>query len=453
MAHMTLPPGPRGTPLVGNTFEYVRDELGYLHRCAREFGDVVRLRLGGTIVYVLNHPALIEQVLRGRPEDFRKDVLTRGLIPVVGQGLLTSEGDFWRRQRRLAQPAFQHQQIRRYGEVMVEAAGRMLAGWADGRVADVHRDFMGLTLDVVARTLFGADVAAEAHDVGEALETIMEYFQSPLRWLPARERLPLPGSRKFRRAVARVDEILYEIIARRRSESGSGEPGDLLGRLLAAQDAEGGGGMTDRQLRDEAVTLFLAGHETTALVLTYAFYLLARNPEAEARLAAEWDAVLGGRAPTADDVPRLTYTDWVVKETMRLLPPAWGIGREALVDTEIGGYAVPAGTQVFLVQWLVHRDPRWYPDPEAFRPDRWADDLIKRLPRCTYFPFGDGPRVCIGNHFALMEAILLLATIGRRFRLSLDPGYTLRLAPSITLRPKGGMPMTIQDRRSTPRPA
>ena len=278
----------------------------------------------------------------------------------------------------------------------------------------------------------------------------MAYFLDPMRWFRIREYLPTPSTLRHRRAIRGLDRIVYRIIRQRRA-SGL-DPGDLLTRLLAAQD-EGGGGMTDRQLRDEMVTIFLAGHETTALALTYAFYLLAQHPEVEARLVAELEEVLGDRPPTPDDVPRLRYTDWVIREAMRLYPPAWGIAREATSDCEVGGFQAPRGTQFFLVQWLVHRDPRWYDEPEAFRPGRRADDLERRLPRCAYFPFGDGPRICIGQHFAMMEAVLILAAVARCYRLSLVPGHRLELVPSITLRPGSGVRVVAHDRRESCGPA
>jgi cytochrome P450 len=435
-----LPPGPRGSLILGSTFAYMRDPIGFLTKTAREYGDFVRLKLGNLSTYLVSNPEHIEYALRTHADQFMKDELTRWLTPLVGQGLLTSEGEFWRRQRRLAQPAFQRQQIERYAAVMVEHTERMLSTWADGQTRDLHEDLMGLTLSIVAKTLFNVELAGEARVVGKSLEIVMNYFMSPMRWFGIREKLPLPSTRRYLRAIQQIDDIIFGIIRQRR-ESGE-DPGDLLSRLLAAQDDEGKG-MTDRQLRDEAVTLFLAGHETTALVLFYTFYLLAQNPAAEERLRSELEEVLGERSPTAGDVPNLRYTEWVVRESMRCYPPAWGIAREALVDCEIGGYFVPEGTQLFFTQWLVHRDARWFNDPESFRPERWENDLIKRLPRCAYFPFGDGPRVCIGNHFAMMEAILVLATIAQRFRLSTRPGQTLELLPSITLRPQNHVGMRL----------
>ncbi len=437
-----LPPGPRGGFLLGSTFAYLRDQLGFLTAAVREYGDIVNLRLGNLNTYVLVNPEHIDYVLRSHADNFMKDKLTRWLIPLVGEGLLTSEGDFWRRQRRLTQPTFQRQQIERYAAVMVEQTERMLEAWHDGQIRDTHDDMAHLTLTIVAKTLFGTDLAGEADVIGESLEVVINHFMSPMRWFRFFDYLPLPSSRRYWRAIGRIDEIIYGIIRRHRA-SGQ-DTGDLLSRLVAARDEQGGGGMTDHQLRDEVVTLVLAGHETTALVLFYAFYLLAQSPECADRLAAELHDVLGQRSPSVADVPNLRYTEWVIRESMRLYPPAWGIAREALADCEIGGYHVPKGTQIFMVQRLVHRDERWFDDPEAFKPERWDNDLVKRLPRCAYFPFGDGPRICIGNHFAMMEAVLLLATIARRFHVEIEPGQTLELLPSITLRPRSPILMRLR---------
>ncbi len=443
MAVAKIPPGPKGRLFLGHTLDYMGDSLGFLTRCAREHGDVVRLRLGTSDYYLLNHPSLVEEVLRSRSSEVIKDRLTRMIMPVVGRGLLTSEGASWRRQRKLAMPAFQRGAIERYGAVMVEHALRLLGRWDVGRPRDVHQDMMDLTLGIVAKTLFDAEVGAESSDVGRCIEVMMKYYLNPMKFLKVREWLPTRENREFRAAVARLDEILYGIIRRRRA--GGDDPGDLLSHLLAARDEEGAG-MTDRQLRDECVTLFLAGHETTALTLTFAFLLLARHPEAVARLGAELDEVLGGRPPSAADVPRLRYTDWVIRESMRLYPPAWAIGREATEDFEIGGYPTRKGTQLLVSQWVLHRDPRWFDDPDSFRPERWDNDLARRLPKGAYLPFGDGPRVCIGNHFAMMEAVLLLATLAQARRLEIVPGEELTLAASITLRPRSGTRMVVRAR-------
>jgi cytochrome P450 len=421
----------------------VRDPIGFLASAVRKYGDFVMLRLGNLTTYILVNPDDIEYVLKTHADNFMKDELTRWLIPLVGQGLLTSEGDYWRRQRRLAQPAFQRAQIEQYATVMVEHTVSMLSTWHDGQIRNVHEDFMRLTLSIVARTLFSTELAGEAGKIGESLEIVMNYFMSPMRWFGIRERIPLPSTLRYRRAIKHIDDVVYAIIRQRRECND--DPGDLLSRLLAARD-ESGNGMTDTQLRDESVTLILAGHETTALVLFYTFYLLNSSPEADRQLARELHDVLGGRTPTAADVPNLRYTEWVIRESMRLYPPAWEIARQPLADCEIGGYSVPKGTQLFLVQWLVHRDARIFDDPECFRPERWDNDLLKRLPRCAYFPFGDGPRICIGNHFAMMEAVLILATIAQKFRLSSLPGQKLKLLPSVTLRPRGAQSMRLHAR-------
>jgi cytochrome P450 len=425
------------------------DPLGFITRCAREYGDVVRMRLGNTRVFFVNHPELIEEVLRTHAADVIKDTTTRMISPIVGNGLLTSEGSFWRRQRKLAQPTFQHQQIERYGEVMVELASRLRETWdaSAGKPRDLHEDLGGLTLAIVGKTLFGADVGDESRDVGAALTVMTDYYLNPWKWFRVREWFPTRANREFRRAVRRVDEIINGLIRSRRARGGetSDDSGDLLGRLLAAQDDEGAG-MTDAQLRDECVTLFLAGHETTGLALTYTFYLLARHPEVDARLATELDEVLGGRPPTANDVPRLHYTEAVVRESMRLYPPAWAIGREAIQPFTLGGYHVSTGTQLLIAQWIVHRDPRWWAEPETFSPERWENDLARRLPRGVYIPFGDGPRVCIGNHFAMMETILVLATLAQRHRVEPVSGESLSLSPSITLRPRSGTRMIVRRR-------
>jgi cytochrome P450 len=446
MRHAKLPPGPKGLFIIGSVLPIMRDPLNVTVRWARKYGDVVRVRLGTLVFYMLNHPNDIEYVLRGNHRNFSKDKGTRMLSSLLGQGLLTNEGEAWRRQRRLAQPAFQLDQIQKYIEVMVSLTERMVGSWQADQTRDVHEDFMRLTLEIVAQTLFSADVAGHADRVGRSMDVVMKYFASLPALMPWLQRLPTPGNIRLRNAIRELDAIIFETIAQRRAGITKGD--DLLARLLAARDDDGSQ-MSDRQLRDEVVTLFLAGHETTALALSFCFYLLALHPEAEARLAAEAEDVLGERSATAADVPRLRYTEWVVKEAMRLYPPAYSIGREALSDCEIAGYHVPKGTQIALIQWVVHRDPRWFDDPEAFKPERWDNDLAKRIPRCAYFPFGDGPRICIGNQFAMMEAILIVATISQRFRLSLAPGFKLALLPSITLRPKKGVKMIVHERSAT----
>jgi cytochrome P450 len=444
MVASKLPPGPRGLPFVGNLLPATFDLLGFLTDSARRYGDVVRFSLLGTDGYLLNHPADIEHVLRGNHRNFIKDKGTHMLANLTGDGLLVSEGDAWRRQHQMALPAFRREQIEGYAGFMVDHTQRLLAEWRDGQTRDIHADMARLALAIVAQALFSTNVDAVADEIGRHLHVGMQFYAHPISLLPFALSLPLPLVRRYRRGVERLNRIIYGIIRQRRRAT---EPHtDLLSRLLAARD-EAGRPMTDEQIRNELMTLFLAGHETTALTLTYTFYLLANHPQAESRLWAEVDEVLGSRAPTPADLPRLRYTGWVVNESMRLYPPAWSIGREALADCEIGGYPVPRGTQLAIVQWIVHRDGRWFDQPDAFRPERWDNDLQKRLPRCSYFPFGDGPRVCIGSYFAMLEATLLLATMAQRFRLARVPGTVLRLVPSITLRPRDGLRMMVQERR------
>ena len=441
----TRPPGPKGHPLTGNLFDYTRDHLGFLSRCAREYGDVVRLRFVNVPVYLLNHPDHIEYVLVRNNRNFIKSKGVRHSLGFLGDGLLTSEGSFWRRQRRLTQPAFHRERIDAYGEVMVECAEHEVSGWKSGEIRDVHEDMARLTLDVVTRTLFGTLLTVEFEEVSAALETIAQRFAGRggvLFHIP--EKVPTPANLRFRRAIRLLDGIIYRIIEGRRA---SGErDGDLLSMLLEARDEETGEGMSDRQLRDEVMTIFLAGHETTANALSWTWYLLARHPEAETRLLAELDEALEGRAPNVGDLPQLRYTDMVVKESMRLYPPVWAFGREAVEDCEIGGYHVPAGTQLVMSQWVMHRDPRYYERAEEFRPERWADGSVEKLPPYAYFPFGGGPRLCIGRSFARMEAVLLLATIARKFRLRPAQELPVEPQPSITLRPRNGMRVALTKR-------
>ena len=440
-----LPPGPKGHPILGVMPEFNRDILGFILKC-REYGDVVRARFLYVSSYFIYNPRDIEDVLSTNARNFRKSMSLRSNFfhRLVGNGLLTSEGDFWRRQRRLAQPAFHRQRISGYGDVMVDYAERIAAKWGDGEVRDIQRDMMRLTLEIVVKTLFDSDVSGDADNVGNILSGLVKPFasQATLKWI-LDNRLPTPEHRRFHKAVGEIDKIIYRIVGERRA-SGY-DQGDLLSMLLQAHDDDGSQ-MTDAQLRDEVITLFLAGHETTALVLMWSWYLLAKNREAESKLHAELDEVLDGRLPQASDLPRLKYTEKIAKEAMRLYPPAYGVGREAIEECEIGGYRVPRGTQIFAFQWATQRDPRYFDNPDAFDPDRWTVEFSEKLPKYSYFPFGGGPRQCIGNYFAMMEVVLVLATIGRRLKLSLAPDEVVELSPAMSLRPKNGIKMVISER-------
>ena len=437
------PPGPPRHFYVGHLPDYRRDPLGYCTRCAREYGDVVALRFFHFPYYLVSRPDLIEDVLVTHHKGFTKSVDYRlWLRAVLGDGLLTSEDGLWRRRRELAQPAFHHDRIATYAEVMAACTDRMLRGWATGDVRNVHGDLMHLTLQIVASVLFGADIDREAEDVEHALAVVMRHAAE---WsaFPVPLFFPTPANLRWKRALRRLDEVVDGIIRARRR--GGADRGDLLSMLISGRD-ESGRPMNDREIRDEVMTIVLAGHETTAVALSWTFSLLSQHPAAEAALWAEVDGATADRLPNAADLPRLHYTGWVVKEAMRLFPPVWAIGREARTDGTIGGFRLRKKTQVFVSPYVVHRDPRWFPGPGEFRPERWADGLEQRLPRFAYFPFGGGPRHCIGHGFATTEAVLVLAAIARRFQLRIVPDRPAVPYPTITLRPKDGMWMTITRR-------
>jgi cytochrome P450 len=366
---------------------------------------------------------------------------------LLGEGLLTSEPPLHRRQRRLAQPAFHKQRIAAYASLMVDYTLRLQSErWRDGETLDIAQEMMHLTLAIVGKTLFDTETEQEAEEVREALSATMQSFtRFMLPYAELLDRLPLPSTRRFRQARARLDAVIYRIINERRA-SGT-DHGDLLSMLLLAQDEEGDGtGMTDEQLRDEAMTIFLAGHETTANALSWTWYLLSQNPEAEAKLHAEVDALLCDRTPTAEDLPRLPFTEKVLAEAMRLYPPAWILGRRALGDYEVGGYRIPAGSIIIMSQYVMHRDERYFPDPARFDPERWTPEAKAARPQFSYFPFGGGPRRCIGEGFAWMEGILVLATLARSWRMRLLPAHQVETQPVVTLRPKHGMRMILERR-------
>ncbi len=445
MSILTMPessPGPPQRWIFGNLREFGRDRLASLTRWAHEYGDVVWARFGPRVVVFLNHPDLVEEVLVNQNRKFIKHYRLRDATRTLGQGLLISEGEFWRGQRKLAQPAFHRERIAAYGALMVQLTERMLLGWADAQVRDAQDDMMRLTLEIVAKTLFDAEIAGDSADVSAAMETLMQAFVvrtaslvNPPHWLPT------PMNIRVERAIRRLERILHAVIAERRK---SGEDrGDLLSMLLRAQDEESGRRMTDSQLRDEVMTLFMAGHETTANTLAWAWFLLAGHPEAEARLHKELEAVLGGRPPEFADLPRLPYTESVINETLRVYPTVWMVGRENTEPVELGGFPIPVGTTLFMPQWVIHRDARWFDDPDVFRPERWEGGLLQRLHRYAYFPFGGGPRICIGNNFALMEAALVLATVAQKFRLRLADDAQVTPLPTMTLRPANGVKVVL----------
>ena len=441
-------PGPRRRYPGEFALAIVRRPLDFLSRLAAEFGDVAAFNIGRQQIVLLSHPDDIRDVLVTHGRRFHKGRGLERARVLLGNGLLTSEDDVHLRQRRLVQPAFHRARIAGYGDTMADYARRRADAWVDGAELDVAREMAAYTLAVVGKTLFDADIEGEAHDIGEALTTAIATFNVTV--LPGSEfllRLPIPIAIRFRRARARLDATIYEMIARRRA-SGD-DRGDLLSMLLLAHDTEGdGSGMSDEQLRDEAMTLLLAGHETTANALTWAWFLLAGAPDVEARLHAEIDA-LGDRALGADDLARLPYTRAVLAETMRLYPPAWILGRRALDAYHVRGHEIAPRTVVLMSQWIVHRDPRWWERVTTFEPERWlldgsASDPAR--PKFSYFPFGAGTRICVGEQFAWMEGVLALATFARQWRLRLVPGHRVEPQAIITLRAKHGMRMTAERR-------
>lgn len=384
-----LPPGPPAGAQRDHFKNLRNDPLAYLTHLFRSYGDIVSLRYYNYRIFFISRPDLIEEVLVNQAKKFHKGRILRANRRLFGNGLLTSEGDFWLRQRRLVQPAFHRARVASYAETMVRYTERHLETWRGGEVRDIHREMMRLTLQIVAKTLFDTDVAEDAQEVGRALEVLMQLNTNFRNLVLIPAWVPTPQNVRSYFAVRRLDRIVYRIIEERRA-SGR-DTGDLLSMLLHAQD-EDGSRMTDRQLRDEAITLFLAGHETTAIALSWTWWLLAQHRQVEANLHAELEAQLAGRSPSMEDLPRLPYLERVLTESMRLYPPAWGMARTAIEDAEIGGYRIPKGAGISLAQWVVHRDPRWYENPEEFRPERWENDLIKKIPRFAYFPFGGGPR-------------------------------------------------------------
>lgn len=438
-------PGPRARFPGDTLLQFARRRLPFLVESAKQYGDIVFFKVGNERIYLFNHPDLIRDVLVTNQKNFTKSRALVRAKRLLGEGLLTSEGEFHLRQRRLAQPAFHRDRIAAYGLSMVEFAERTRSRWSDGAVIDVHDDMMKLTLAIVAKTLFSADVEKEAAEIGEALTTAFEAFNiGILPFSELLEKLPLPYVKRFEAARARLDTTIYRIIDERRAAGA--DTGDLLSMLLLAQDTEGdGGGMTDTQVRDEAMTIFLAGHETTANALSWTWYLLSQHPDVEARFQNEVDA-LGGSLPKPDDLASLPYTRMILAESMRLYPPAWAVGRRAIDDFEAGGYQIPARSMVLMSQYIMHRDPRFHPDPERFDPERWRPEAAAARPKFSYFPFGGGTRICIGEQFAWMEGILILATIARKWRLRYAGSSAPVIQPRITLRPEGGIAMHAESR-------
>jgi cytochrome P450 len=448
-AYIYYPPGPSQKLPLFSFLNFLRNPIEVLIDISK-FGDISHFKFGTQHIYFLNHPAYIRDVLVTNNNNFIKSRGLQVAKKVLGDGLLTSEGNLHHNQRQLIQPAFHQERVRIYAAIMTEYVLGMSNRWEDNATLDVHKEFMQLTLAIVCKTLFGFDIESEAKEVGKHVTTLVEYFnraRMPLAQII--EKLPLPSNRRFRYAKKQLDTLIYRIIDDHRSSrthgTSSHHQGDLISILLASNNITS----VDRdyvisklQLRDNVMTIFLAGHETVANALTWTFYLLSQNKREEHKLHEEVDSVLG-LSPTAEDIPKLEYTEKVFAESMRLYPPAWAVGRQAIHDCKIGEYTIPAGSTVLMSQYLIHRDPRFFPEPERFNPERWTRETRANLPRFSYFPFGGGPRACIGEPFAWTEGILAIASIARKWKMKLEAGHRIALKPLVTLRPKYGMRMKL----------
>ena len=438
--------GPRKRFVTGHLRDYRADPLGYLTECARVHGDFVPLRLGPYRAVLVNDPADIEQVLVETNTTYSRYLLARLSGALMGKGLFTSEGPLWQRQRKLLAPALHRHAVNRFAGIMADTASRVADDWDDGEEIEVMAEMARITVQNVAKALFDADVSSDAHDVGDALTVVFDTFQTRLESAyPLPDWVPTSVNRRFSQARKRLEATIYRIIADRRQSSE--EHHDLLAMLLGEQD-QGNEVMTDQQLRDEVMALFIGGHEPVAGGLAFTWSLLAEHPDIAARLHAEVDLVLGDRAPRLADLGQLPVTEMIVKESLRLYPPAWAFDRRAVVDCEIGGRPVKKGTLILICQWVLHRDLRWFDRPDEFVPDRWSDGLSGRLPKYAYLPFGGGPRFCIGNAFAMLEMQLVLATVAQRVNLELVSGEEVLPQPSITLRPRSGIRMNVRRRTS-----
>ena len=435
--------GPKGLSLFKALLEFARTPLEFCLKYAEEYGDIVALNFGSTQTYMFNHPDLINEVLSKQNQNCIKDYSYRALQDVLGNGLLLSHGDPWKSHRRLMQLAFNRDRLASYANMVVTDTDLMLEKWRSPEVRDIHQEMSLLTIKIIMRAMFGIDATKTASDIAKALNVVMlQYFYQAQTLYLLPTWLPTSSNLRANRAKQKLDEIVSDIVEQRRKLPEA----DLLSVMLQAKD-ENGQQLSSKELRDEVMTLLIAGHDTTANALTWTLMLLAQNREVEAKLSAEIESVLKSRLPAIDDIPQLPYTEMVLKESLRLYPPAWILGRELIQDCNISGYNFPRGTIIYFSQWTVHRSARFYDEPEQFNPDRWMDNFEQRLPRCAYFPFGAGARICIGKAFSMMEATLVLATIVQKFRFTLVSEHPIELLPSFTLRPKQGLKMAIATRK------
>ncbi|MDJ0837886.1 MAG: cytochrome P450 [Acidobacteriota bacterium] len=443
-------PGPPGLPVLGNIREFMRNPLKFFERCAREYGDLVSIQFGGIPGVLVVHPDMIREVMVTQHKSMIKGRGTKRLEPLLGNSLLVAEHEDHKRLRRLSQPSFSKKNLAAYDRHITEEVDLLSNSWRDGAEIDMSREMMRLTLRIVCRALMGSSINDHiVHVVDEGLESGIQHWRqgfNPItRWL---HKLPTPTHRRFKKGRAELDRMVADLIRERRE--GGARGGDLLQALMAARDDDDNGRLSDEELRNEVVTMIMAGHETTANAATWTWYLLSQNPEAEARFHEEVDAVLGdGHTPTTDDLERLPYTRQVFAESMRLYPPAWSTSRTSTEDIQLGDVHIPKGTLLFVSQWIAHRDPRWYEEPLAFRPERWDNGWQPH--KGAYFPFGAGVRQCIGERFAWMEGILLTAMLGRQWRCRLYPGHVVKPQAMVTLRPRFGMRMILEKRTTVGR--
>ncbi len=445
---ISFPEGPRAAYPLNHLVSLGKDPIGFISRLSQSYGEMIYFPMAGKHTYVLNHPDLIKEVLSGpNYQNFTKGSGLMRLKQILGEGLVTSEDPFHQRQRRLAQPAFHRQRIAAYGDIMADHASRARDRWNDGQVLDLELEISKITMSIVSKTLLNADVEGEANEISDAVDAMRKRFTiAVFPFMSFLDRLPLPHNFRFEKAKKRLDDTIYRLIRERR-ESGA-DVGDLLSMLLLSQDTEGDGtGMTDLQVRDEAMTIFLAGYETITNTLTWTWYLLSEHPEVERQLHEELDRVLQGRVPSMDDIPKLSYTNKVLMEAMRLYPAAWMIARESVEDCEIGKYSIPGGSVLFMSPYTIQRLPQYFPEPEKFIPERWVPGFKESLPKFAYFPFGGGPRQCIGEPYALMEGLLLIATISQKWKLKRVSNEPVKIQANVTIRPKQGMFMTLEKRK------
>ncbi|MFF2456248.1 cytochrome P450 [Peribacillus simplex] len=441
------PKGPKGRLITGHSNEFTSDTLGFLTRLANEYGEVAKIRFGPfQNVYFISNPDLIKQVLVTKQKSFLKSNDFQALKPLLGEGLLTSEKEIHMRQRRLIQPSFKKSHISNYAQDMIDITMNYISTWKNREERIITEDMMSLALGIISKTMFSLNLKEGYDELGEPIEASMRIAVKRMRtllhlplWVPTK------NNREYKNSIQRLDTVIFNIIEKRRADSERHE--DMLGILMDARDDEDGLGMTNQQVRDELMTIFLAGHETTANVLSWTLYLLSQHPEVETKLFNEIDNVIGDRNPTPGDYMKLTYTQNIINESMRIYPPGYIISRKVEEDVAIGGYHFKKGDMILLSQYVMHHKQEYFDNPESFNPERFENNFVKTLPQFAYFPFGGGARVCIGNHFAMMEAVLVLACIAQRYRIRLAPDHhEVKPLPSITLRPKRGLRMVVEER-------